>query len=84
VSYTWDFGDGTELATQNSTMNHTYSKAGIYNVTITVFDIYGKNATGVTTVIITDPWKKEETPGFEMLFAIFSIVLISFMRRRYR
>ncbi|HEC89111.1 MAG TPA: PKD domain-containing protein [Thermoplasmatales archaeon] len=84
VSYTWDFGDGTELITQNSTINHTYSEAGIYNVTITVSDTYGKNATDVTTVIITDPWKKEETPGFEMLFAIFSIVLISFIRRRYR
>ena len=84
VSYLWNFGDGTEITTQNSTMNHTYNEAGIYNVTITVFDTYGKNATDATNVIVTDPWKKEETPGFEMLFAIFSIVLISFIRRRYR
>jgi PKD repeat protein len=34
-SYLWDFGDGTTSTEQNPT--HTYSKAGSYSVTLTVY-----------------------------------------------
>ena len=38
ISYEWDFGDGDVTNTTKETINHSYSEAGIYEVTLTVID----------------------------------------------
>ncbi|XRO75743.1 PKD domain-containing protein [Methanocaldococcus sp. 28A] len=38
VKYVWNFGDGSTLTTNISIVTHTYTKPGIYNVTLTVYD----------------------------------------------
>jgi PKD repeat protein len=38
TTYDWDFGDGTTATDVGPTVNHTYSEAGRYNVTLTVTD----------------------------------------------
>jgi len=51
VSYVWDFGDGNITNTTEEKIKHSYSEAGIYEVTLTVKDDEG--ATNSTTKIIT-------------------------------
>ena len=51
VSYEWDFGDGNVTNTTEETINHSYSKAGSYDVTLTVTDDEG--ATNSTSKEIT-------------------------------
>ncbi|MBM3226179.1 MAG: PKD domain-containing protein [Candidatus Tectomicrobia bacterium] len=65
LSYTWDFGDGTAPAKFTfPRATHTYTRAGNYNVRVTVDDGKGGNntATGTITVIqkfvMTDKGKK--------------------------
>ena len=43
LTYLWDFGDGTTNDSQNPV--YTYTTNGIYNVTLTVTDPYGKTDT---------------------------------------
>jgi|GEM_PF-2019750 len=38
VNYEWDFGDGNVTSTTEETINHSYSEAGSYEVTLTVTD----------------------------------------------
>ena len=38
ASYHWNFGDGAQLDTTNKSVNHTYSAAATYTVTLTVHD----------------------------------------------
>jgi PKD repeat protein len=45
VSYAWDFGDGTTAAETNPVTAHTFTEAGTYTVSLTVFDDNGLNAT---------------------------------------
>lgn len=47
--WSWDFGDNTTSSIQNQT--HIYSRAGIYNVTLTAFNPYGNNTTTRTRYI---------------------------------
>ena len=51
VKYEWDFGDGNITNTTEEKINHSYSEAGIYEVTLTVTDNEG--AKNSTTKIIT-------------------------------
>ena len=51
VSYEWDFGDGNVTSTTHEILNHFYSEAGSYDVTLTVKDDDG--ATDSTTTMIT-------------------------------
>jgi len=51
ISYEWDFGDGNITSTTEEKINHSYSEAGSYKVTLTVKD--DKGATNSTTKIIT-------------------------------
>jgi thermitase len=53
VSYFWEFGDGTSES--GKTANHTYESAGIYNVTLTIQDAAGNNATTTITVTVKTP-----------------------------
>jgi len=47
TSYEWDFGDGNITNTTHEILNHSYSEAGSYEVTLTVKDDNG--ATNSTT-----------------------------------
>jgi len=51
MNYEWDFGDGNITNTTEEKINHSYSEAGSYEVTLTVKDDDG--ATNSTTKIIT-------------------------------
>ncbi|MFY0254696.1 PKD domain-containing protein [Chitinophaga sp. 30R24] len=42
---TWDFGDGTVVTTSNAYISHSYTKAGKYDVTLTVTNVNGCTAT---------------------------------------
>jgi parallel beta-helix repeat protein len=46
----WDFGDGYNAYGQNVTYN--YSRAGVYNVTLTVIDSYGNSGTATHQITI--------------------------------
>jgi len=51
ANYEWDFGDGNITNTTHEIINHSYSEAGSYDVTLTVTDDEG--AMNSTTKIIT-------------------------------
>ena len=52
ASYDWDFGDGTVIPNAGPTPTHTYSAAGVYNVTLTVTDDAGVSDSAGTTADI--------------------------------
>lgn len=41
VTYTWDFGDNSTVALNETTTTHRYSKRGVYSVNLTVEDDFG-------------------------------------------
>jgi YVTN family beta-propeller protein len=47
--YDWDFGDGAQAANAGSTVQHSYSKAGTYTVTLTTTDNEGCSASPIFT-----------------------------------
>jgi PKD repeat protein len=54
LSYTWDFGDGSDLQT-GATASHIFTGAGTYNVTLTVNDGNGGADTAVVTIEVWEP-----------------------------
>lgn len=52
VSWSWDFGDGTNSTEQNP--SHVYDSAGIYTVSLTVENSYGSDTETKTDLIITE------------------------------
>jgi len=53
ISYAWDFGDettGIGVAT-----DHTYDNPGLYIVTLTVTDFYGKEGYDTVTITVNEP-----------------------------
>jgi hypothetical protein len=52
-SWWWDFGDGNTSTLEDPT--HTYTAPGLYDVTLTVIDDVGAQATDTTTANITLP-----------------------------
>jgi len=50
VTYEWDFGDGTSET--GPTTNHIYTEPGSYNVTLTVWDAAGNEATRFITIFV--------------------------------
>ncbi|MEN8179651.1 MAG: PKD domain-containing protein, partial [Pseudomonadota bacterium] len=52
VAYDWDFGDGTILMDAGANPSHTYTAAGIYNVTLTVTDDSTVSDSSATTATI--------------------------------
>ena len=53
ASYSWDFGDGADVVTGDS-VNHTYTTAGEFTVTLTVTDEDGNFSTLTKKVTATD------------------------------
>jgi len=83
VSYEWDFGDGTTATGQ--TASHTYSKAGVYNVTLTVRDAADNTNTDFVTVIAvlsTSPWQMSIFLAFVTIFGISTTLAISLRKRK--
>ena len=60
-SYTWDFGDGTTSSDRE--VCHTFEQAGDYEVTLTVHDSAGGEASASTTIRVLPPL--EPTTGGE-------------------
>jgi PKD repeat protein len=52
VRWLWDMGDALGTGT-NSSITYTYNSAGIYNVTLTVFDATNQNSTTLTEITAT-------------------------------
>jgi|GEM_PF-6390276 len=50
----WDFGDGTTSLVQ--TPDHAWKKAGVYQIKLTVYDIYGTIGVGYKNISILDQW----------------------------
>ncbi len=66
INFTWDFGDG-EVG-QGETMNHSYSRAGVFTVKLTVEDNEGSQAITSKQVRVGNPPKaiftfQPENPG---------------------
>lgn len=55
TSYNWDFGDGTALSTDQVIVTHTYTAQNLYNVTLTIFENSGKNASSSQIVKVKMP-----------------------------
>ncbi len=53
VSYSWDFGDGTSLSTDEAP-EHIYTIAGVYIVTLTVEDAEGLTSMATITITVTE------------------------------
>jgi len=51
TSYLWDFGDGTE-AVEGALVEHSYTAAGTYNVTMTVSDAENQTASATHEITI--------------------------------
>ena len=80
ANWTWDFGD--EVTAYGNQTNHTYTKAGTYNVTLTVIDNDGDIDSYTMTITV-------EKEGFEVIlwlliiaFAVLIGCLIIFKRRK--
>jgi PKD repeat protein len=54
VKYAWNFGDGSESST-GPTVEHTYSQAGEYTVSLTVTDALGLSGTTSHKVAVSAP-----------------------------
>lgn len=52
LSYNWDFGDGQFSAQQNPV--HTYQLPGLYNVTLSVTNVFDSTATYTREVLVPD------------------------------
>lgn len=61
VSYTWDFGDGTQGS--GITVTHTYASPDTYPVTLTVSNETGADITGVQIVILPAQPTPTTTPA---------------------
>jgi hypothetical protein len=63
VEYLWDFGDGSNDS--GEFVSHVYTKAGVYNVTLTVTDNGGEQDSDTTTVVINKTNRPPTNPVIE-------------------
>lgn len=76
TDYIWDFGDGTVISNQSSTINYEYIAPGVYTVSVLASNGYC-NATATQTVTVT---KTETTTGIGN-FTDNSLHIYSFRNR---
>lgn len=56
TEYQFDFGDGTENTTDEDTVTHSYDEAADYDVSVTVVDEFGQEATAESSVnVLPEP-----------------------------
>lgn len=53
TNYSWDFGDGANA--DGVIVDHVYSSAGVYQVTLTVTDDDGATGTAMTSILVNTP-----------------------------
>jgi hypothetical protein len=76
VQYIWSFGDGSaEVRTNQSKIEHTWSKPGVYTVQLTVQDNFGSTANTFMTVVIQGEPKDEG--GFDFIIPVLIIILFN-------
>ena len=89
-SYDWDFGDG--VTGIGKSPKHTYSSEGNYTIELIVTDGKGaKSSKTITYVNVSSSANvnngnsnDNETPGFETIFVIFSIIFITIFKYKRR
>jgi PKD repeat protein len=64
ASYAWNFGDGATGS--GVTPTHAFASAGTYNISLTVTDNLGAQATANTTATITIPGSEQYLANFNM------------------
>ena len=77
ISYSWDFGDGTVGPTTMGA-NHTYTKAGNYNVTLTITDNEGLTDTETKIVSVKEAPPADIVPyvaAVLMLMVVIAVVV---------
>ena len=52
ASYAWNFGDGTTVTTSGNTVNHVYTSADTYTITVTVTTVEGVTGSTQITLIV--------------------------------
>lgn len=50
ITYIWNFGDTVGNTTSSQTITHMFTKKGVYNVSLTVFDNHGLHNSITTTI----------------------------------
>jgi PKD repeat protein len=58
-TYSWDFGDGSEVIDEDAVTTHTFEEAGTYNVVLTITDSDSRTASDSVVITITGG---EESP----------------------
>ncbi|MBN2110575.1 MAG: PKD domain-containing protein [Methanosarcinaceae archaeon] len=65
-TYQWDFGDRNDSTADSQTAFHTYTREGIYEVTLTVIDDQGAVDTDRATVTVTNPDSISDPTGMTL------------------
>ncbi|MCJ2539772.1 MAG: PKD domain-containing protein, partial [Candidatus Thermoplasmatota archaeon] len=68
LEYLWDFGDDT--ISSELLPNHKYDKAGLYTVTLTVYDGYEESQARITVYVE----EQEQTPGFGPVVTMLALL----------
>ena len=79
VSYLWDFGDGSlPIWTNDTVIQHSYSEAGTFHVTLQVKDDYGgvSNATSVSVKVSGKESEESNLGDLLLLIAIIAVIII--------
>ena len=89
TNYYWDFGDGN--TSNGETVEHIYTSAAQYTVTLTVTDSNGEQSQDITYIIIDETSNNQTSdgdnekiiiPGFEIIFLFVSIIIIIIKKKQ--
>ena len=89
IQYTFDWGDSATLSSgflPNGTsyiVNHSWTTPGQYTLMVTVTDNHTESSSSMTINIYAEE-KNPSTPGFELVFALCTIVVAMFLWRKKR
>ena len=77
TNYSWEFGDGN--VGYGESVTHVYSKEGAFMIYLTVTDNVGE--THIESALIVIEETKNESPSFEILLVLISVIFIIFWRK---